>query len=144
MRVNGQLSATFTLEHGVLQGSVLSPTLFLLVMDPLLTSLSQRGVGPSISNTYAGAFAHADDIRTVTSSLATLQQQINMVQTFATENALVLIPSKCDHEVLMVSSSKHTSQAPLCTLGNQAIAPIEIMSNASVTCGLGTSQPQRP
>ena len=72
-------------------------------------------------NTYAGAFAHADDIRTVTSSLATLQQQINMVQTFATENALVLNPSKC--EVLMVSSSKPTSQAPLCTLGNQALAP---------------------
>ena len=121
VRVNGQLSSTFTLERGVLQGSVLSPTLFLLVMDPLLTSLSDTGLGPSISNTYAGAFAHADDIRTVTSSLATLQQQINMVQTFATENALVLNPSKC--EVLMVSSSKPTSQAPLCTLGNQALAP---------------------
>ena len=90
-------------------------------MDPLLTSLSDRGLGPSISNTYAGTFAHADDIRTVTSSLATLQQKINMVHTFATENALVLNPSKC--EVLMVSSSKRTSQAPLCTHDDQALVP---------------------
>ena len=63
----------------------------------------------------------ADDIRTVTSSLATLQQQINTVQTFVTENALTLNISKC--EVLLVSSSKSTSQAPFGTIGDQALAP---------------------
>ena len=36
------------------------------------------------------------DIRTVTSSLDTLQHQINAVQTFGTDNALVLNPSKCE------------------------------------------------
>ena len=70
VRVNGQLTPPITMERGVLQGSVLSPVLFLLVMDPLLRCLKSRGLGPSISDTYAGAFAHADDIRTVTTSLA--------------------------------------------------------------------------
>ena len=36
VRVNGHLTPPITLERGVLQGSVLSPVLFLLVMDPLL------------------------------------------------------------------------------------------------------------
>ena len=121
VRVNGQLSSVFTLERGVLQGSVLSPVLFLMIMDPLLKNLEYSALGPFIGDTYAGTFAHADDIRTVTSSLATLQQQISMVQSFATENALVLNPSKC--EVLMVSSLKPASSVPVCTLGNQMLTP---------------------
>ena len=39
VRVNRCLSSTFTIQRGVLQGSVLSPILFLLVMDPLLHGL---------------------------------------------------------------------------------------------------------
>ena len=120
-RINGQLSYAFTLERGVLQGSVLSPVLFLLVIDPLLKCLECSGLGTLISDTYARAFAHADDIRTVTSSLDTLQQQVNTVQNFAAENALVLNPTKC--EVLLVSSSKPASPAPAGVLGNQALIP---------------------
>ena len=119
VRVNGHLSSAFTLDRGILQGSVLSPVLFLLVMDPLLRCLQSSSLGPSISNTYADAFAHADDIRTVTSSLATLQQQLNTVQNFAAENALVLNPTKC--EVLLVSPSKPVSSAPAGILGKQAL-----------------------
>ena len=66
VRVDGSLSSMFTLERGVLQGSVLSPVLFLLIMDPLLKSLQSKGLGPSISGTYAGGFIHADDMHTCT------------------------------------------------------------------------------
>ena len=51
-----------------MQGSVLLPVLFLLVMDPLLRELEHSSLGPSVYGTYAGAFAYADDICTVTSS----------------------------------------------------------------------------
>ena len=64
VRVDGSLSSMFALERGVLQGSVLSPVLFLLIMDPLLKSLQSKALGPSIGDTYAGAFIHADDIAT--------------------------------------------------------------------------------
>ncbi len=45
VKVDDQISAEFTLERGVLQGSVQSPVLFLLVMDPLLRELEQSGLG---------------------------------------------------------------------------------------------------
>ena len=80
----------FTLERGV---SVLSPVLFLLIMDPLLKSLQSKGLGPSISGTYAGGFIHADDIRTISSSRATLQEQIDTVHAFAADNGLTLNPT---------------------------------------------------
>ena len=119
VRINGQLTPPITLERGVLQGSVLSPILFLLVMDPLLRSLEKNHLGPFIADMYAGAFAHADDIRTVTSSLITLQHQINAVQTFADENALVLNPTKC--EVLSVAATKPLLQQRAGILGNHAL-----------------------
>ena len=123
VRVGGQLSAEFILERGVLQGSVQSPVLFLLVMDPLLRELEHSSLGPSVYGTYAGTFAHADDIRTVTSSLPSLQQQIHMVQNFAIENALALNPAKC--EVLIVSPSKLASPTPVCTIADQSLLPKE-------------------
>ena len=66
VRVNGHLTPEFTPEQGVLQRS---PFLILLVMDPLLSSLENSGLGSSISNTYAGAHAHADNICTATIAL---------------------------------------------------------------------------
>ena len=127
VRVGSRLSNEFTLERGVLQGSVLSPVLFLLVMDPLLRELERNSLGPSVYDTYASAFAHADDICTVTSSLPSLQQQVNMVHNFAEENALTLNPAKC--EVLIVSPSKPVSSTPVCTLADLSLLP-----KASVKC----------
>ena len=51
VKINGSLSSAITLECGVLQGSVLSPILFLLIMDPLLHRLQCQGLGPSIGET---------------------------------------------------------------------------------------------
>ena len=83
---NGSLSSKFKIEHGVLQGSVLSPVLFLLVMDPLLKAWRKTTWVPL----YIGAFAHADDIKTITSNLSTLKQQVNYVKKFCSDNVLTL------------------------------------------------------
>ena len=122
VRVGGQLSAEFTVDRSVLKGSVLSPVLFLQVMDPLLRELEHNSLGPSVYATYVGTFAHVDDIRTVTSSLPSLQQ-INMVQNVPTENALVLNPTKC--EVLIVSPFKLASPTSVCTIADQPLIPKE-------------------
>ena len=74
---------------------MLSPVLFLLVMDPLVRGLEANHLGPSLHDAYVGAFAHADDIRTITSNLSTLKQQMEFIQKFCTDNALTLNLSKC-------------------------------------------------
>ena len=121
VRVNGLLSSPLTLERGVLQGSILSPVLFLLIMDPLLKSLQNKGLGPSVGGIYAGGFIHPDDIRTISSSRATLQEQINTVCTFAANNGLTLNPTKC--EVILISPSKPATTAPIATLEGEGLTP---------------------
>ena len=78
-----RLSQEFHVQRGVKQGSVLSTALFLLVMDPLLRQLQASGLGLSISKFYAGGFLHADDVRTLATSRASLEAQATMVEKFA-------------------------------------------------------------
>ena len=105
VRVGEGLSTSYVLERGVKQGSILSPALFLLVMDPLLSLLENSGVGLSINNLYAGGFVHADDIRTLASSSDSLQKQITMVENFCTQNFLQLNVQKCEIVAFSLSRS---------------------------------------
>ena len=84
------------IERGVKQGSVLSPILFLIVMNPLLTSLQLAGIGLSVNDFFAGGFLHADDIQTLSTSIASLETQVSIVQGFAEKNFLKLNTQKCE------------------------------------------------
>ena len=77
VQCEGALSSSFTVERGVKQGSVFSPTDFLLVMDPLLQQLELSELRLSVDNFYAGrhGFLHADDIRTLATSIDSLNAQ---------------------------------------------------------------------
>ena len=76
IKIDGRLSATYSVGRGVKQGSVLSPAPFMLLMDPLLRELQAFGQGLSINNFYAGGFLHANDVRTLASSKESLEAQV--------------------------------------------------------------------
>ena len=111
VKLDGRLSASYQVERVVKQGSVLSPALFLLVMDPLLRQLQASSVGLSINNFYAGGFLHADDIRTLATSEASLKRQVDLVKMFADQNLLKLNVSKC--EIVLLSTQPSTT-FPVC------------------------------
>ena len=53
--------------------------LFLLVMDPLLVTLANAGAGVFIKGVYAGSLCHADDLRSVTPSMSSLEKQVGIL-----------------------------------------------------------------
>ena len=109
-----RLLESYSVERGVKQGSILSPTLFLLVMDPLLTQIQKTGLGLSINNFYAGGFLHADDIRTLVSSCGSLESQVSLVSNFARETFLKLNIQKC--EIVQFNRSSRVNNAPQCVV----------------------------
>ena len=52
----------FVAVNGVKQGGVLSPLLFCVYLDGLLSALSKSKVGCFIGDFFTGALAYADDI----------------------------------------------------------------------------------
>ena len=90
------VSPSFALGRGVRQGSILSPALFLLVMDPLLRQLQSLSLGATVNNMFAGGFMHVDDIRTLAASASTLKTQMSTVTKFTEENFLKLNATKCE------------------------------------------------
>ena len=95
------------------QGSVLSPSLFLLVMGSLLRQLESSGLGLSINNYYMGGFLHADGIHSLATSAESLQQQVDLVKTFAPKHFLKLNIEKCE---VIVFTRSHQEDAPVCEI----------------------------
>ena len=57
VRVSNSISAPFPVCRGVRQGLVLSPIVFLLVMDPILLQLKSKSCGLSVGGIYLGALS---------------------------------------------------------------------------------------
>ena len=82
--------------HGVQQGSMLSPTLSLVIMDKLLHSLKHDNAEVSICSLYLWGAAHADDVRTIATSTQGATEQSKIVSKFASDNGLKLNASKTE------------------------------------------------
>ena len=50
------------ISRGVKQGSVLSPSLFLVIINSLLQRMRQLNCGGSLHGTFVGSAVHADDV----------------------------------------------------------------------------------
>ena len=79
-------------------------------MDPLLRQLQSLSIGATVNNMYAGAFLHADDIRTLASNLSSLEAQVTTVKKFTEENFLKLNAAKCEIIIFRKSSAKSNGE----------------------------------
>ena len=105
VKVNGHVSSSFDISRGVKQGSVLSPTLFLTVMDLLLKRLRESECGLYVRGTYMGGAVHADDLRTTAESSESVSRQDGVINSFCSDSCLKLNTAK--FEAVKISSRSH-------------------------------------
>ena len=112
------LSAPFPVGRGVKQGAVVSPSLFLVIMNPLLQRMRQLNIGGSLHGIFAGSAIHADDICCIAPSVDSVIAQSSVINSFTTDVGLKLNTSKL--EIIQLSQ---TPTEPLqITLGCNTIS----------------------
>ena len=91
---NKTLSENFSVSNGVRQGGVLSPILFIVYIDELLTRLESQAVGCFWSHYFVGALGYADDIVLLAPSASALRMMLNTCCQFANHYNLLFNPGK--------------------------------------------------
>ena len=94
--IDNTLSELFQQGRGVRQGSILSPTLFLTVIDEMLKEMCANGAGVSIAGLYLGSAAHADDIRSLSQTISATESQAASLINFTNNNGLKINASKTE------------------------------------------------
>ena len=64
-------------------------------MDPMLSEMRSKSLGISINGLSLGAFAHADDLRTMASNIEDTSKQALFVNSFTTSRVFHLCLEKC-------------------------------------------------
>ena len=83
VRWNSSLSNTFSVSNGVRQGGVLSPILFTVYIDELLSQLKASGIGCHWNHHYVGAVCYADDLTLLAPSVSALRLMLEHCSRFA-------------------------------------------------------------
>lgn len=90
VNVNGSLTNYIKLERGLMQGSILSPFLFSVFIDPLARNLND---GFPVME-YPGLL-FADDIQIVHQSLQVIQESLDKIDVWCMENGMEVNLKKC-------------------------------------------------
>lgn len=78
VRWNGHDSSSLSVLSGVRQGGILSPVLFNMYVDAIITNLKYKRFGCHIRNLYLGCIMYADDIILISSSVIELQLMLDL------------------------------------------------------------------
>ena len=95
VKLGSYMSEPFAICRGMHQGSNLSPMLFNLVMDPLLSEMRSKSLGISINGLFLGVFAHADDLRTIASNIEDTSKQALFVNSYKIQGSPPLSGEMC-------------------------------------------------
>ncbi len=91
---NSSLSDSFFVSNGVCQGGVLSPLLFTVYLDDLLSTLRVQGIGCHWDSLLAGAVCYADDLALLAPSPSALHVMLRSCEQFACGHGLKFNPLK--------------------------------------------------
>ena len=87
-------SAWFTIEAGVRQGGILSPTFYCLYVDDLVNILSTLGVGCHLKDLFLSTLLYADDMALLSPSLKGLQKLLDATNQYCKDWDIMLNAKK--------------------------------------------------
>ena len=94
VRWNSFMSDSFSVSNGVHQGSVLSPVLFAVYFDGLLSELEGSGVGCYWGAHFVGAVCYADDIALLAPCPSAMRTMLSVCEEYAVTHGLKFNPDK--------------------------------------------------
>jgi hypothetical protein len=103
----GDRSTSFVEWQGVRQGGILSPLLYKIFVNSLLTSMEESGVGLHIGSVYAGIPTCADDVTVIASKPEELQTMIAVTENYASRERYCFNSTKT--KVLLKHGHKEAS-----------------------------------
>ena len=130
----------------VRQGAILSPLLFSIYKDELVSRLKNSGIGCWISNMYYGALSYADDVVLLCPSLRGLQSMLHICSRFGEEFHMSFNHSKtvcmymskselkCDFNIQL--DGKQISWVKSCKYLGTIITP-DLNDTADILCKRG-------
>ena len=120
--VNQNRSRPISLPAGVLQGSVLSPLLYSVYLDPLVEKLKAHGPRIPIGSSGINSLLYADDIALIASSPRDLRRLLKIAEEDSLERGYRFSPHKCivvgmDRSVYKLYDAPLVHQPSFCYLG---------------------------
>lgn len=119
VRWQGCLSSQLHVTSGVMQGGILSPFLFNVYVNCLITGLRSSKLGCQINNCYIGCIMYADDLLLLSASVVTLQKMLDVCSDVA---QTLDIKFNCSKSFcLMIGSNKLSVPTPMTLSGNTVV-----------------------
>ncbi|KAJ3583334.1 hypothetical protein NHX12_024354 [Muraenolepis orangiensis] len=106
-------SRKIAIKIGVKQGDPLSPLLFNLAIDPLLSKLHEFGEGFNLGNEKLTVLAYADDLVLLSNSWSGMNKNMAILEAFCNLTGLRVNTSKC-HGFLLNRNNKGGTQLNQC------------------------------
>ena len=87
-------SSPFGVSNGVRQGGVLSPILFTVYLDVLISRLVKLDIGCHLAGHFVGSLCYADDIALLAPSPSALRMLLHQCEVFAAEFGIIFNANK--------------------------------------------------
>ncbi len=142
VRWNGEYGPSYTVRQGVRQGGTLSPSLYKLYINHLLSTLESGRLGCSIGNIYLGSPTCADDVLLLSNDKEEMQTMIDVCAEYAHAHKYKLHPAK-SQVIHHIKTSKQgtTTSPPEWKMGAEQISETSAFTHLGLNWAAGKMNP---